>query len=112
LLISSQATAGPFLNLGIGHVIGDYNATNCIPNSATVSIVNNQVSGVHIDCQDGAYLGNSGLLGKAGIGYETKSYPLSFGLKIKGSARIEHMSDPRLSDGGLNYGMIDTTIHF
>jgi hypothetical protein len=93
----NKTHAGPYLDLALGTPASDYHASECVPEgTATVT-----ESAVHINCKDGHYVGDSGLLGKIAVGYETKTLPV-WKVNIGGYAELEHISDPRTSDGGLN----------
>lgn len=112
-IYSQEAKAGPVINFAFGHVIGDYSSADCVPNgTAVVHMTDGAPTGTTIGCVDGDYLGGSGWLGMYGVGWEFDDIPLFWKAKLRITPEIVHMSDPRLSDGGIEYGMVRGTVHW
>ena len=93
-LVAQAAYSGEaFLNLSVGAVTNDYMSSECVPTG---------INGPRIQCaSDHTYLGSNGTLGMVRAGYRTNDYTVYKNLKIGGEIYWMHLSDPELSDGGI-----------
>ena len=111
LCTCKPVSGGPFLTLEIGSVVNNYDSSSCIPNgTADVDFTVNPevpssvvVDAVHINCTGGQYIGDSGVVGNVRVGWTTRDYHAFWKVYVSGHGVWQHTSDPRVSDGGLDF---------
>lgn len=107
------ASEGPFLTFELGTLVNGYGADDCIPSGdSSVSFrIDPSVqvnSGVVIDkvtigCTGEKYIGDSGWIGNLRAGWSSKDYRIWRKLHMSAHGVFQHTSDPKISDGGMEF---------